>query len=172
MSRVGKLPIKIPSNVNIFIQGRIIKFTSGEIEKSYITMPSVSPSYSEGFVKLTSIDSRNCGVDRSNIYNIISGIISDFLVTLEINGVGYKASVQNNCIIFNLGYSHEIFYYLPNNVLATLEKPNLIKLTSNDKITVGQVASEIISFRPPEPYKGKGIKILGKPTIKKEGKKK
>ena len=111
-------------------------------------------------------------MDRSNINNIVSGMMKPFEILLEVNGVGYKASVNQRMIILTLGYSHEIFYSLPEAVTAVFEKPNIIRLTSYDKILVGQVASEIIAFRKPEPYKGKGVKIAGSKILRKEGKKK
>ena len=107
---------------------------------------------------------------RSNIKNIIQGLDKGFKVVLEYNGVGYKALIDNGTIVMSLGYSHEIFYLLPQNVSAVFEKPNLITLTSDDKVLVGQIASEIISFRKPEPYKGKGVKFVGEVLRRKAGK--
>jgi large subunit ribosomal protein L6 len=112
------------------------------------------------------------GMNRSNIKNIVSGLSSAFKIVLEINGVGYKASVEKDVIMMSLGFSHEIFYALPLGVKASFEKPNLVVISGDNKILVGQVASEIISFRKPEPYKGKGVKIFGKQILRKEGKKK
>ena len=177
MSRVGKVPVKVPDNIKININAPVISFDNGKIQKSYKIMPSVNVEYLNGSIKFFAKDgseksSVDVGMDRSNVYNIIAGINNPFKIVLEINGVGYKAAVDKNCIIFSLGYSHEIFYLLPKNVVAVFEKPNLVILTSDDKILVGQVASEIISFRKPEPYKGKGVKIAGKAIVRKEGKKK
>jgi large subunit ribosomal protein L6 len=177
MSRVGKVPVKVPSNVKIAINGREINFDNGKIEKSYTIMPSVVVSYADNLIKLSAKEgvvraSVNVGMDRSNINNIVLGLSNPFKIVLEVNGVGYKASVEKNGLLLNLGYSHEIFYLLPQGVSATFEKPNLITLISHDKVLVGQVASEIISFRKPEPYKGKGVKISGKKILRKEGKKK
>ena len=177
MSRVGKLPVKLPENIKANIIGDVINFDNGNVKKSYKVMPSVNVSYSGDAVKLSAKEgfskaSINVGMDRSNIKNIVLGLQTPFKVVLEINGVGYKAAVEKSVIVLSLGYSHEIFYLLPQNVAAIFEKPNLIILTSDDKVLVGQVASEIISFRKPEPYKGKGVKIAGKAIVRKEGKKK
>ena len=177
MSRVGKLPVKVPDNIKVNIEGGVISFDGDKVQKSYTIMPSVVAKYSDGTINLSAKDgikklSINVGMDRSNINNIIIGMQTPFKIVLEVNGVGYKALVDKGGIILTLGYSHEIFYLLPQNVSAIFEKPNLITLTSDDKILVGQVASEIISFRKPEPYKGKGIKIAGKAIVRKEGKKK
>ena len=112
------------------------------------------------------------GMDRSNIKNIVQGMITPFKIILEINGVGYKASVTKNLLVLTLGYSHDIVYALPKGITAAFEKPNMVIITGDDKVLVGQIAAEIISFRKPEPYKGKGVKIAGKAILRKEGKKK
>ena len=177
MSRVGKLPVKLPDNIKASISGNVVSFDNGTVKKSYQIMPSVSISYSDNTIKLSAKEgsekaSVDVGMDRSNIKNIVLGLQTPFKIILEINGVGYKAAVEKTGIVLSLGYSHEIFYLLPANVSAVFDKPNLITLTSDDKVLVGQVASEIISFRKPEPYKGKGVKIAGKAIVRKEGKKK
>ncbi|MCE3255498.1 MAG: ribosomal protein [Rickettsiaceae bacterium] len=177
MSRVGKLPVKLPSNIKVSVSGRVINFDNGKVKKSYQVSPSVNISYVGDEVKFSAKEgfekaSTDVGMDRSNVKNIVLGLQTPFKITLEINGVGYKAAVDKGGLFMSLGYSHEIFYLLPKNVAAVFEKPNLIVLTSDDKVLVGQVASEIISFRKPEPYKGKGIKIAGKAIVRKEGKKK
>ena len=177
MSRVGKLPIVIPSSIVLEISGSELKFTNSKMSRSYSIRPEVVPSFSDGKLKLSAKNgnkdfSVDVGMDRSNINNLVNGMIKPFEVALEINGVGYKSSVVGSTVALSLGYSHEIFYSLPNSVSAVFEKPNIIKLTSYDKILVGQVASEIISFRKPEPYKGKGVKIVNSFIVRKEGKKK
>ena len=111
------------------------------------------------------------GLHRNNISNIVKGLIKPFDIVLEINGVGFKASVIKENLILSLGYSHDIAFALPKNVSAKVEG-NQITLTSSNKQLVGQIASEIIALRKPEPYKGKGVKIAGKPILRKEGKKK
>ena len=177
MSRVGKLPVKVPDSIKVSVVDQTISFDSGKVKKSYTVMPKVDVKYADNTIKLTAKEgsekaSIDVGMDRSNIKNIVLGLQTPFKIVLEINGVGYKASVDKSSLILSLGYSHEIFYLLPSNVSAVFEKPNLVILTSDDKILVGQVASEIISFRKPEPYKGKGVKIAGKKIVRKEGKKK
>ncbi|MFT6333099.1 MAG: large subunit ribosomal protein L6 [Lentimonas sp.] len=177
MSRVGKLPIKLPENIKAEIGGDNIKISNGKVEKTYTVMPSVEINFLDGVIQLSakkgfSKASMNVGMDRSNINNIVEGLKKPFKIILEINGVGYKAVVDKSGIVLTLGYSHDIYYLLPKNVSAIFEKPNLITLTSDDKVLVGQVASEIISFRKPEPYKGKGVKIAGSVIVRKEGKKK
>lgn len=177
MSRVGKLPVAIAQDIKVEVNGKNIKFGKGNLNREYTVRPNVEITYAENEIKLAAKDgnknfSIDVGMDRSNINNIVSGMVKPFEVALEINGVGYKASVQQKMIILSLGYSHDIFYNLPEAVTAVFEKPNIIRLTSHDKVLVGQVASEIISFRKPEPYKGKGVKIAGSRILRKEGKKK
>lgn len=178
MSRVGKLPIIIPDSVKVETKNNLISFSSGVIKKSYKCNPKVKIEIVDGRIKLSSSEkdksesSMFIGMDRSNIKNIIIGLSAGFKCVLEINGVGYKASVDKSVVILTLGYSHEIYYALPFGVSATFEKPNLIVINGSDNIMVGQVASEIMSFRKPEPYKGKGVKLMGKKILRKEGKKK
>ncbi len=178
MSRVGKLPVKIPANIKIAIDNNIISFDNGKVKKTYQLSLGVKAVFEDNQIKLAAADksisdiAMFVGMNRSNVKNIIEGLQNPFKTTLEINGVGYKASVDKGVLALTLGYSHEIYYALPKNITAAFEKPNLIIITGDDKVLVGQVASEIISFRKPEPYKGKGVKILGKAILRKEGKKK
>lgn len=177
MSRVGKLPIEIPQQIKVEINTRKINLTNGQLTRSYEVRPNVDVALVGNQIKLSAKNgdksySIDVGMDRSNLNSIVSGMIKPFEILLEINGVGYKASVNHKMVILSLGYSHEIFYSLPASVSAVFEKPNLIRLSSHDKIVVGKVAAEIIAFRKPEPYKGKGVKIFGSTILRKEGKKK
>ncbi len=178
MSRVGKLPVTIPANIKIAVEKNTISFDSGKLKKTYKVSPKVRIEFNDNQVKLSAEEnapsdiSMFVGMDRSNIKNIVNGLVEPFKTVLEINGVGYKAAVEKEVLILTLGYSHEIYYALPKGITAAFEKPNLIVLNGSDKVLVGQVASEIISFRKPEPYKGKGVKIAGKQILRKEGKKK
>ena len=178
MSRIGKLPVQVSDNIKIAIDKNIVNFDNGKVKKSYQLSPKVQIVFEDKQLKISAVDksipdiSMFVGMDRSNIKNIVAGLQTPFKTILEINGVGYKASVDKGILILTLGYSHEIFYALPKNIGASFEKPNLIIITGDDKVLVGQVAAEIISFRKPEPYKGKGVKIFGKKIVRKEGKKK
>lgn len=178
MSRVGKLPISVPENIKVNIADGLVVFDSGKFKTEYRVNPRVKVALDSGKIKLSALDledtdsSMFVGMDRSNLKNIILGLQNPYKTTLEINGVGYKAAVEKNILTLTLGYSHEIYYSLPAGISASFEKPNLIIITGNDKVLVGQVAAEIISFRKPEPYKGKGIKVQGKAILRKEGKKK
>lgn len=178
MSRVGKLPVKIPENIKVAVDKNALTFDNGKVKKSYKVTLGVKITYQDNEIKLSAESgavsdiSKFVGMDRSNIKNIVQGLKEPFKTILEINGVGYKAAVDKGVLMLTLGYSHEIFYALPKGITAAFEKPNLIMLFGDDKVLVGQVASEIISFRKPEPYKGKGVKIFGKQILRKEGKKK
>lgn len=178
MSRVGKLPVTIPDNIKVSISGNVINFDNGKVKKTYKISNGVKVELVEKALKFTAADkeipdiSMFVGMDRSNVKNIVLGLQTPFKVILEINGVGYKAAVDKRILSLTLGYSHDILYALPQGINAAFEKPNLIVITGEDKVLVGQVAAEIISFRKPEPYKGKGVKIAGKAILRKEGKKK
>jgi large subunit ribosomal protein L6 len=178
MSRIGKLPIKIPQDIKVSLYDNQISFDNGKIKKNYNISSGIIVDFSDNQIKLSVSDKSNSdlsmkiGMDRSNIKNIVSGMSVGFKTVLEVNGVGYKTALDKSVLILTLGYSHDIFYVLPKEISVTLEKPNLVVVSGDDKVLVGQVASEIISFRAPEPYKGKGIKKFGKPILRKEGKKK
>jgi len=178
MSRIGKLPIKIPQDIKVSLHDNQVSFDNGKIKKNYNISSGIVVDFSDNQIKLSVSDKSNSdlsmkiGMDRSNIKNIVSGMSVGFKTVLEVNGVGYKTALDKSVLILTLGYSHDIFYVLPKEISVTLEKPNLVVVSGDDKVLVGQVASEIISFRSPEPYKGKGIKKFGKPILRKEGKKK
>lgn len=178
MSRIGKLPISVPDKLKVSIEKNKITLSNEKTTKSYNFNKGIKIEFKDKEIKLIAINkdqediSMMIGMDRSNIKNIINGLLSPYKITLEINGVGYKASVESSLLYLTLGFSHEVCYALPIGIGASFEKPNLINITGDDKILVGQVASKIINYRKPEPYKGKGIKILGKSILRKEGKKK
>lgn len=178
MSRVGKLPVNIPDSIKVIVNDDVIDFDSGKAKKTYKVSPGVKVEFIDNQIKVASIDktvsniSMFIGMDRSNIQNIIDGLTVGFKTVLEVNGVGYKALVDKRTLVLTLGYSHEIFYALPEGIEAVFAKPNLITISGDDKALVGQVSAEIISFRKPEPYKGKGVKISGQKILRKEGKKK
>ncbi len=178
MSRVGKLPVQIPDSVKIAVSNNVISFDNGKVKKNYEVSKGVKIAFADKQIKLEAENKKTpkismfVGMDRNNIKNIVQGLVTPFKTILEINGVGYKAAVDKNLLVLTLGYSHEIVYALPKGISAAFEKPNLIIITGDDKVLVGQIASEIISFRKPEPYKGKGVKVAGKAILRKEGKKK
>ena len=178
MSRVGKLPVIIPDTIKVEISNGVISFDSGKIKKTYKISKGIKIHYADKQIKLTAEEnapsdiSMFIGMDRSNIKNIVQGLIIPFKTILEINGVGFKTNVDKGILILTLGFSHEIFYAIPKGVSVTPEKPNLLIISGDDKVLVGQTVAEIIDFKGTEPYKGKGIKIQGKAILRKEGKKK
>ena len=178
MSRVGKLPVSIPDSIKVNLNADVLEFDSGKDKTTYKISPGVKVEIVDNEIKLSAADksvsdiSMFVGMNRSNIQNIVTGLTEGFKTTLEINGVGYKAVVNANILVLTLGYSHDIYYAIPEGITAKFEKPNLIVITGQNKVLVGQVASEIISFRKTEPYKGKGVKIQGQRILRKEGKKK
>lgn len=177
MSRIGKLPIQIPNDVKFAFESGVLEFTYNNNKRSYKLCRNTDIEYDKDSITVVKKNnSRQAraeyGTDRSNIYNIVKGIKENFTIELEVTGVGYKFDIKKNLIIFHLGYSHEIFYFLPENVQAEFKKPNILVLKSLDKLILGQVCSQIMSFRKTEPYKGKGIKKKGSIILRKEGKKK
>ncbi|MFM7621261.1 MAG: 50S ribosomal protein L6 [Alphaproteobacteria bacterium] len=178
MSRVGKLPVNIPDNIKVTISNNEIVFDSGKVKKNYTVSKGVKIEFAEKQLKLVADENASSkismfiGMDRSNLKNIVQGLQTPFKTTLEINGVGFKTAVDKSILVLTLGYSHEIFYSIPKGITITPEKPNLLIVSGDDKVLVGQTVAEIIDFKGTEPYKGKGIKIFGKSIIRKEGKKK
>ena len=174
MSRVGKKPIPIPDKTQISYKDRVInvKGEKGALERTI--HPDVDIKIDGGMVSvITNSENRTShafwGLTRSLIANMITGVNKGFERALEINGIGYRAELNGQCIIFNLGYSHPINFDLPEGISASLEKNN-IKLSGIDKELLGQTAAAIRKLRPPEPYKGKGIRYEGEVVRRKEGK--
>ncbi len=178
MSRIGKLAIDIPNNIELSFEKNLIIFSSGDSKKYYKLNREVKAEICNKRLKLNPANdlpnhfSMYSGMDRSNIKNILTGLHKGFKGVVEINGVGYKVAIEKESLVLILGYSHEVFYIPPIGVIVSFEKPNFIVISGSDKTLVGQTLAEIISFRKTEPYKGKGIKLFGKKIIRKEGKKK
>lgn len=177
MSRVGKLPVAIPSGVTVDIKNDhiAVKGKNGEL-KTLIT-GDVKVTIDDGKVVVAPAnDSKRAramwGTVRANLNNVIKGVTEGFKRDLEINGVGYRAAVQGEVLSLSLGYSHEIKYMIPKGIKIAVDKQTALSITGNDKQRVGQVAAEIRSLRGPEPYKGKGVKYSDERIRRKEGKKK
>ncbi len=177
MSRVGKEPIEIPGDVQVSIEGAIVTAKGKLGELSHRVSETVSTSLEEGKVWVRPVDDSKTaramwGTTRSLLQSLVTGVSAGFAKELEINGVGYRAAVQGSTLNLQLGYSHDIHYPIPEGITITCAKPTSISISGTSKQRVGQVAAEIRSFRPPEPYKGKGIKYLDEVVLRKEGKKK
>jgi len=175
MSRVGKKPVHIPDNTKIDLTGDklVVKGAKGEL--CQIIHSEIDLDIKDNYIKVGISDNRKTnralqGLTRSLIANMVTGVTKGFERVLEINGIGYRATLSGNSIIFNLGYSHPINFELPKGVKAAISKNNKITLASINKEQLGHTAAAIRRLRPPEPYKGKGIKYAGERLIKKAGK--
>ena len=177
MSRVGKHPVAIPSGVEVQISGQTLSAKGGLGTLRLVVSNEVSAVIADGAVTIApKNDTKHAramwGTTRALVNNMVTGVSKGFSVTLEINGVGYRAAVQGNTLNLQLGYSHEIAYPIPSDVKIVCERPTLINVSGADRQRVGQIAAEIRAYRPPEPYKGKGIKYSTETVRRKEGKKK
>jgi len=179
MSKIGKKKILIPKEVNVSINGDNldIKGPYGnkkinldtklfEVNVSKNRELSIKPK------KINSDIKKMWGMNRSLLNNMVIGVHKGYEKTLEMSGVGYRAAIKGNSLNLQVGYSHDIDFEIPKNVKIVVEKQKTIKINGSDKQQVGMVASKIKSFRPTEPYKGKGIKEKGEYVLRKEGKKK
>ncbi|NOZ90964.1 MAG: 50S ribosomal protein L6 [Epsilonproteobacteria bacterium] len=174
MSRIGKRPVTVASGIEVSLDGTTLVAKKGKLEKRLETYGRVGIDINGSEVVFSKVgDSKESaafwGTYRALFNNIIIGLDKGFQKSLEINGVGYRASVQGKTLNLQLGFSHDINFDIPEGVEITVEK-NIIHVKSTDKQTVGQVAAKIRSFRPPEPYKGKGVKYTDEVIIRKAGK--
>ena len=177
MSRIGKHPIPIPSGVEVQLSGETLTAKGQLGTLSLAVSDEVTATVAEGAVTIApKSESKQAramwGTTRALVNNMVTGVANGFTRNLEINGVGYRAAVQGSTLNLQLGYSHDIPYPIPTDVRITCERPTAITITGADRQRVGQVAAEIRGYRPPEPYKGKGIKYSDETIRRKEGKKK
>jgi large subunit ribosomal protein L6 len=175
MSRIGKVPVSIPNGVEVKVDGTKLIFKSGKHERDLETHGRVGLEVKDGNVFFTPAgegksDSAFWGTYRSLAGNIITGLSTGFEKKLEITGVGYRAAVNGNVLELALGYSHPIHFEIPEDIEITVEKGTQVLIKGIDKQELGQVAAKIRSFRPPEPYKGKGVKYSDEVIIRKAGK--
>jgi len=174
MSRVGKNPVAIPSGVEVSVDGNDIVVKKGNEEKRLDTHGRVVAEVKDGEVVLSRVgddkqSSAYWGTYRALLANVIEGLDKGFKKSLEINGVGYRAAIKGKVLELQLGFSHPVNYDIPDGIDMSVEK-NIINIAGTDKQVVGQVAAEIRSFRPPEPYKGKGVKYTDEVIVRKAGK--
>jgi large subunit ribosomal protein L6 len=177
MSRIGKLPVAVPSGVTANLDGQSLKVKGPKGELSMVFMDDVIAKFDDGAISVkprsNSKRSRQAwGMQRTLASNLVKGVTEGFKVELEISGVGYRAAVQGKNLQLNLGFSHEVLYPIPEGIKITCEKPTSVTVEGIDRRKVGQVAAEIRAYRPPEPYKGKGVKYANEYVQRKEGKKK
>ena len=173
MSRVGKRPVSIPKGVEVKCEGSKLVFKKGNVQKELDTCGRVAIDLANNEISLAPVD----GVENSRAFwgtyralasNIVEGLDKGFQKQLEINGVGYKAAVKGNILELALGFSHPVNFEIPQGVEITVDK-NIIVIKGNDKQEIGQIAADIRGFRPPEPYKGKGVKYSDEKIIRKAG---
>ncbi|HLC91854.1 MAG TPA: 50S ribosomal protein L6 [Candidatus Saccharimonadales bacterium] len=174
MSRVGKQPIKVPGGVTVAIADDAVTVTGPKGSLSQFTMAGITLNQEGDQVTVTrandepKIRSKH-GLMRALVGNMVTGVTEGFTKSLEINGVGYRVALSGNDLRFNLGFSHDVTYKLPEGITAKVEQ-NVITISGISRQQVGQVAAEIRSLKKPEPYKGKGIKYVGERIIRKSGK--
>ena len=177
MSRIGKHPVPIPSGVEVQLSGQTLT-TKGRLGSlSLVVSNEVTASITDGTVTIapksdTKQSRAMWGTTRALVSNMVTGVSTGFSRNLEIVGVGYRAAVQGNTLNLQLGYSHDIPFPIPADVRIACERPTVVTVNGADRQRVGQVAAEIRSYRPPEPYKGKGIRYVNETVRRKEGKKK
>ena len=177
MSRVGKRPVAIPSGVTASVEGQTVKVKGPKGQLQFVVHDDVEVKLDKGEVKVAPKFKTNraqamYGTARAQVANLVEGVTKGFEKKLEITGVGYRAAMQGKNLQLALGYSHDVVYPIPEGITVTVPKPTEITVSGNDSQRVGQVAAEIRSYRPPEPYKGKGVKYVGEFIFRKEGKKK
>tara|TARA_B100000029_G_scaffold343476_1_gene335874 strand:+ start:27 stop:566 length:540 start_codon:yes stop_codon:yes gene_type:complete len=179
MSKIGKISINIPDKTKVAITGNSLNI-EGPLGKKILNIDtevfelkiSENNAISIKPKKITEESKRLWGMNRSLLNNAILGVNSGYEKILELTGVGYRANLKGKQLNLQLGYSHDVNFDIPENIKVEIQKQTVIKITGIDKQLVGETAAKIKSFRPPEPYKGKGIKESGQYILRKEGKKK
>ncbi len=177
MSRIGKRPVQVPAGVTAKVDGQAVSVKGPKGELAFTVPDQCSVEMVDGTIVVAPRDESKkavsmWGLSRSMVANIVHGVSAGFEKKLEINGVGYRAAVQGKDLNLALGFSHDVKYPIPQGIDIKCPKPTEIVVAGIDKQRVGQVAAEIRGYRPPEPYKGKGIKYADETIIRKEGKKK
>jgi large subunit ribosomal protein L6 len=177
MSRIGKRAVPVPSGITANVEGQTVKVKGPKGALSVVLPDEVTVKLDGGQIKVdprgeTKRARSQWGTSRTLVANLIAGVSKGFEQRLEINGVGYRAAVQGKNLQLALGYSHDVIYPIPEGITIATPRPVEIVITGIDRQKVGQVAAEIRDFRPPEPYKGKGVKYAAERIFRKEGKKK
>jgi large subunit ribosomal protein L6 len=177
MSRVGKYPVPIPAGVQVAINANVLSAKGKLGELKMALTDHVETTVEGNTVKVapkTNLAQARMmwGTTRANIANLLHGVSTGYTKTMEITGTGYRAAVQGKNLVINLGFSHDVVFPVPDGITITTPRPTAIAVAGMDKRQVGQVAAEIRGWRPPEPYKGKGVRYDNEVIRRKEGKKK
>ena len=177
MSRIGKKAVSVPSGVTANVEGQTVKVKGPKGALQFVLHDDVVAKMDKGGVLVSPRGETKrarslWGTSRTQVANLIAGVTKGFEEKLEITGVGYRAAVQGKSLQLQLGFSHDVNFPIPEGIAIATPKPTEIVITGIDKQKVGQVAAEIRGYRPPEPYKGKGVKYAGEYIFRKEGKKK
>jgi len=177
MSRIGKKPVVLPNGVTASVVGKTVKVKGPKGELSVTLVEEVDASIGPHGIDVTPRKDMEradqmWGLSRTLVNNLVQGVTNGFSEKLEIQGVGYRAAVQGKNLNLQLGFSHDVAYPIPDGITIVAEKPTMLTVSGIDKQLVGQVAAEIRGYRPPEPYKGKGVRYAGEYVRRKEGKKK
>ncbi len=177
MSRIGKKPVPVPKGVTANVEGQTVNAKGPKGQLAVALVDQVSVAMTDSGVKVEPRDQTKVarslwGLSRTLVQNIFVGVTEGFEERLEISGVGYRAQVEGKNLNLALGYSHDVKFPIPEGIKIETPKPTEIVVSGIDKQKVGQVAAEIRRWRPPEPYKGKGVKYVGEYVFRKEGKKK
>lgn len=178
MSRLAKNPIPVPQGVTASVAGQTLT-AKGKAERKLAIHKDIAAELKDGAIVLSIRASEptqqmkaQWGTDHALVRSLMKGVSEGFKKTMELVGVGYRAQVQGNTLVMQLGFSHDVKYDIPKGITITVDKQTIVTVAGADAQQVGQVCAEIRSYRPPEPYKGKGIKFEGERILRKEGKKK
>lgn len=175
MSKIGKIPITVNNDIKVTMEGSAFKVNGPKGEASYEIPSGISVKLEDGQLKLNIVNENDktisaiYGLTRANLANIIKGVESGFEKKLELQGVGYRAQLQGNELVLSLGFSHPVKFKIPQNIKIVVAE-NIITISGIDKILVGETAAKIRGIKPPEPYKGKGIRYKGEVVRRKVGK--
>ncbi|MGD9784002.1 MAG: 50S ribosomal protein L6 [Hyphomicrobiaceae bacterium] len=179
MSRIGKKPVSVPSNVTATVSGQTIKMKGPKGELSFTAPEDVEVALDNGAISVKPLNETKkarsmWGMSRTQIANLVKGVTDGYSQTLEIQGVGFRAALKGKALSLNIGFSHDVTHPIPEGVDVKVAgaKQEIITVSGIDKQLVGQVAADIRAYRPPEPYQGKGIRYQGEYIFRKEGKKK
>jgi large subunit ribosomal protein L6 len=178
MSRVGKAPITLPSGIDVSVSGQDVSVKGGKGSLSLAVHANVAVTREDNVIRVAPRDEKDfeawamAGTMRALLNNMVVGVSTGWQKKLELVGVGYRAQAKGNVLNLTLGFSHPIDYPVPEGISIETPSPTEIMVSGADKQRVGQVASEIRSFRPPEPYKGKGVRYSDEQVVRKEAKKK